>query len=277
MVVTRANDKNGADIQTILSSRTAVRLRFIPSTRTRWKSICNSWWRPKVKVWSTAALLDRNKENDKECPKLLATLSDHFGPVNCCRFSKNGRYLATASTDSNILLYELHEGERKNNVWVERRTERGKLVERWEIKGHQSDVIDIAFSPDGKYLASASYDNLVNVWDVEMKQTVATLRGHQSLVKGVAWDPIGKFLATQGDDKSVIIWRVDDWEKVSTITERIDNRLKRRLVCVCVGVQTERVTTCNSYKKPSHTASVLERGEWDSKFDFVGHKDRLCA
>ena len=109
--------------------------------------------------------------------------------------------------------------ERKNNVWVERRTERGKLVERWEIKGHQSDVIDIAFSPDGKYLASASYDNLVNVWDVEMKQTVATLRGHQSLVKGVAWDPIGKFLATQGDDKSVIIWRVDDWEKVSTITE----------------------------------------------------------
>ena len=167
-----------------------------------------------MKVWTTSALLDRNKENDKECPKLLATLADHYGPVNCCRFSKNGRYLATASTDSNIFLYELHEG--KGRTMFGSNDEPN--VENWsnvgKLKGHQSDVIDIAFSPDDKYLASASYDNLVNVWDVEMKQIVATLKGHQSFVKGVAWDPIGKFLATQGDDKSVIIWRVDDWESV---------------------------------------------------------------
>ena len=227
----------------------------------------------KVKVWSTAALLDRNKENDKECPKLLATLSDHFGPVNCCRFSKNGRYLATASTDSNILLYELHEGKGKTMFGSNDEPN----VENWSnvgrLKGHQSDVIDIAFSPDDKYLASASYDNLVNVWDVEMKQTVATLRGHQSLVKGVAWDPIGKFLATQGDDKSVIIWRVDDWEKVSTITEPYRQSVGATFsMRLCWSPDGKAVTTCNAYKKPSHTASVLERGEWDSKFDFVGHK-----
>ena len=227
----------------------------------------------KVKVWTTSALLDRNKENDKECPKLLATLADHYGPVNCCRFSKNGRYLATASTDSNIFLYELHEG--KGRTMFGSNDEPN--VENWsnvgKLKGHQSDVIDIAFSPDDKYLASASYDNLVNVWDVEMKQIVATLKGHQSFVKGVAWDPIGKFLATQGDDKSVIIWRVDDWEKVSTITEPYRQSVGATFsMRLCWSPDGKAVTTCNSYKKPSHTASVLERGEWDSKFDFVGHK-----
>ncbi len=44
--------------------------------------------------------------------------------------------------------------------------------------GHSSSVISIAFSPDGKYLASGSYDNTVKLWSVESQKEVTTLHGH---------------------------------------------------------------------------------------------------
>ena len=66
----------------------------------------------KVKVWALASALEREVEADEGAPKCLATLSDHFGPVNCVRFSKNGRYLASGSTDTSVLVYALRDGLR---------------------------------------------------------------------------------------------------------------------------------------------------------------------
>ena len=141
------------------------------------------------------------------------------------------------------------------------------------LRGHLSDVIDIAWAPDDSMLASCSLDNLVIVWDPATGQKVHTLKGHTSFVKGVAWDPIGKYLATQADDKSCIVWRVDDWSVVSKITEPYQSSMGATVsLRLCWSPDGKAVTTCNSYKKPSHTASVLERGDWGSKFDFVGHK-----
>jgi protein HIRA/HIR1 len=150
-------------------------------------------------------------------------------------------------------------------------------VENWvncqALRGHVSDVIDIAWAPDDSMLASCSLDNLVIVWDPTTGQRVHTLKGHTSFVKGVAWDPIGKFLASQSDDKSCIVWRVDDWSVVSKITEPYQSSMGATFsLRLCWSPDGKAVTTCNSYKKPSHTASVLERGDWGSKFDFVGHK-----
>ena len=51
----------------------------------------------KVKVWNLLPLLDVKQELDPAAPKLLATLADHFGPVNVARFSHNGRFLASGA------------------------------------------------------------------------------------------------------------------------------------------------------------------------------------
>jgi protein HIRA/HIR1 len=111
-----------------------------------------------------------------------------------------------------------------------------------------------------------------------MNECKPLLRGHTSFVKGVAWDPIGKFLATQADDKSCIIWRVDDWSIVSRITEPYQASMGATFsLRLCWSPDGKAVTTCNSYKKPVHCASVLERGDWGSKFDFVGHKGPVVA
>ena len=227
----------------------------------------------KVKLWNLEALKKREVEADPNVPRVLATLSDHFNTVNCVRFSKNGRFLASGSTDSNVFLYEKRPGPGRAQFGSTDEPNVENWVNCQALRGHVSDVIDIAWAPDDSMLASCSLDNLIIVWDPATGQRVTTLKGHTSFVKGVAWDPIGKFLATQADDKSCIVWRVDDWSVVSKITEPYQSSMGATFsLRLSWSPDGKAVTTCNSYKKPSHTASVLERGDWGSKFDFVGHK-----
>ena len=64
----------------------------------------------KVKIWALPPLLSAQAEADG-APKLLATLSDHFGAVNACRFTSSGRRLATGSDDKLVFVHELRAGQ----------------------------------------------------------------------------------------------------------------------------------------------------------------------
>ena len=66
----------------------------------------------------------------------------------------------------------------------------------------------IAFSPDGKRLASASGDQTVKVWDAMSGQEMVTLKGHTQTVNSVAFSPDGKRLASASYDQTVKVWDV---------------------------------------------------------------------
>ncbi len=74
--------------------------------------------------------------------------------------------------------------------------------------GHSSGVLSVAFSPDGKYLASGSQDYTVKLWNVELQKEVTTLRGHRYSVYSVAFSPDGKYLASGSGDNTVKLWSV---------------------------------------------------------------------
>jgi WD40 repeat protein len=64
----------------------------------------------------------------------------------------------------------------------------------------------MAFSPDGKRLASASHGNVVRVWDTETEALIQTMRGHSGVINTLKFSPDGKKLATASDDMTVRIW-----------------------------------------------------------------------
>jgi WD40 repeat protein len=85
------------------------------------------------------------------------------------------------------------------------------------LLGHRDAVWSVAFSPDGKRLASASLDRTVVLWDLASRKPTAPLEGFAGKVHCVAFSPDGKRLASANEDKAVIVWDVESRERLATL------------------------------------------------------------
>jgi WD40 repeat protein/serine/threonine protein kinase len=81
-------------------------------------------------------------------------------------------------------------------------------LERHTLAGHAGAVWSLAFSSDGRRLATAGEDHTVRIWDVVTGQQILTLSGHQKPVRSVAFSPDGRWLASASEDQSVKLWDV---------------------------------------------------------------------
>ena len=86
--------------------------------------------------------------------------------------------------------------------------------ERNRLEGHDSEVRSVSFSPDGKTLASGSYDKTIKLWEVATGKLITTLKGYDTPVWSVSFSPDGKTLASGSSDKTIKLWEVADRKSV---------------------------------------------------------------
>ncbi len=100
-----------------------------------------------------------------------------FGYLFAAAVSADGKLLAVGGYRAQTPLYD-------HRIHLIALPE-GRIVH--SLKGHTYAIYDLAFSHDGRHLASASHDGTVRIWDVDTGDTVKTLQGHTAVVHAVAW------------------------------------------------------------------------------------------
>jgi WD40 repeat protein len=103
-----------------------------------------------------------------------------------------------------------------------------RTVRLWDpTSGQQTATLEghtdwVAFSPDGRQLASTSDDHTVRLWDPASGQQTSTLEGHTGRVNGVAFSPDGRQLASASDDGTVRLWDPASGEQTATLEGHTD-------------------------------------------------------
>jgi WD40 repeat protein len=134
----------------------------------------------------------------------------HGDSVQAVAWSLNGQYVASGGDDQTVMVWSpLSSGDGGND--------NNSVPPIVTYNHHGNSVLAVAWSPDGKYIASASADNTVQVWSaLTGGSPFVTYRGHQDAVNAVAWSPDGKRVVSASNDGTVQIWDAQSGSKIYT-------------------------------------------------------------
>ena len=140
-------------------------------------------------------------------------------PQNPTSFSLDGEILAVGSLNGSIYLWDPTTSETilRGGVFFHKISDTFISKHLKTIVGHTKKVLGVAFSPDGRTLASGGYDNIIHLWDVWTGKPKKTLKGHTRGVSTVAFSPNGKILASGSWDDTVRLWDVSTGKLLKTI------------------------------------------------------------
>eukprot|EP01114_Cavostelium_apophysatum_P023179 TRINITY_DN8652_c0_g1_i1.p1 TRINITY_DN8652_c0_g1~~TRINITY_DN8652_c0_g1_i1.p1 ORF type:complete len:445 (-),score=91.01 TRINITY_DN8652_c0_g1_i1:16-1350(-) len=139
----------------------------------------------------------------------IQTLRGHDLSVTCVALSGDDRIACTGSKDTTIIKWDVETG--KKLFKFEGRKSKDKE------EGHQKQVLSVAISTDGKYLASAGVDLLIRIWDLQSNTHIDSFKGHKDAVGALAFQRDSHQLFSGSHDRTVKLWNIDDMSYVDSL------------------------------------------------------------
>lgn len=135
---------------------------------------------------------------DADAGSLLHRLEDHADIINAVAISRKQFIIASGGDDGQALLWDGRKGRLLRKIPV------GAAVE------------SIAFSHDGRWLATGDAEHLVRVWDRTTGEPLAQMGGHTSWVQGLAFLPDDR-LISGGEDGMIFVWDIHTGQRLATL------------------------------------------------------------
>ncbi|MBN1656811.1 MAG: protein kinase [Anaerolineae bacterium] len=166
------------------------------------------------RLWDTAETRSSLLAGLEHQPRLVTILPGGSGMVQWVAFSPDGHLLASVGANGLVQLWRIEQPTLPGESTVVVRADGPPLV------GHDPAqlVNSVDFSPDGRWIATASDDGTIKIWDVASRTLLHTLDESGEYIQTVAISPDGQLLAGGGGHGFVGLWNTDTWQ----LTRRLE-------------------------------------------------------
>jgi len=190
-----------------------------------------------ITIWDSATNTPITKLEDPQ---------DWFFLTKNLEFSSDGKHLLSVHSNETVRVWDIsnhqllqkYDGEiaalspddislvisLNDNSILLREIESGKELGRFI--GHKGSLSTLAFSLDGKKLASGSLDGSIKIWDTSNFQEIVTFEGHTTTITSLAFSPDSKTLASSSYDKTIKLWDLESKTEIKALTGHIRGVLK---------------------------------------------------